>query len=290
VFQPATWALYEPLLRADFHLFDTYTCRRPPALQPLGCPIAVYWGTRDRRITQPLMQVVPSFPAYRRLLGCALTAQSQVQAPTQLLQSCHRDSLDTRCASPLLCNVIGSVTSSTLVRECQAPLPTLRSVLHLQPVIRLAWQQIMLEDSDHCNKHLPAVLYIPCWTAVQSWLQGMQRTGQIPFRKGIVTRHPVKDILLFYPRLRFTFVAAAQDWKRYATCPAARPCSSRPRARGSSSSGGGHTCGDWEFTVTAIPGAGHMWPLLRDQKAAWLHLVVQDLKSALDRCKYATGA
>ena len=55
---PGVWHTYQPLLRADFRLFDEY---EPPvdarAKQPLSCPLALFHAARDRRVTREMVEV-----------------------------------------------------------------------------------------------------------------------------------------------------------------------------------------------------------------------------------------
>ncbi|GIL69908.1 hypothetical protein Vretifemale_675, partial [Volvox reticuliferus] len=67
VFTPDMWPLYEPILRADFTIFDEYELQpdepykydaladmdvnEPPPLEPFIFPIAAFWGTHDRCVT-----------------------------------------------------------------------------------------------------------------------------------------------------------------------------------------------------------------------------------------------
>ncbi|EFN56084.1 hypothetical protein CHLNCDRAFT_145599 [Chlorella variabilis] len=55
VFSPALWGTYQPLMRADFTLFDEYTHRHAGA-PPFAFPLTAFWGTRDRRIKQHMVQ------------------------------------------------------------------------------------------------------------------------------------------------------------------------------------------------------------------------------------------
>lgn len=43
-------------MRADFTLFDEYTHRHAGA-PPFAFPLTAFWGTRDRRIKQHMVQV-----------------------------------------------------------------------------------------------------------------------------------------------------------------------------------------------------------------------------------------
>ncbi|GIL59181.1 hypothetical protein Vafri_13849, partial [Volvox africanus] len=71
VFSSDMWPLYEPILRADFTVFDEYELQpdepykydvladedvnEPPPMEPFGFPIAAFWGTQDRRIKRELV-------------------------------------------------------------------------------------------------------------------------------------------------------------------------------------------------------------------------------------------
>ena len=47
--------MYQPLLRADFTLFDSYPEHACPTYPTLKVPMVAYYGTGDRRVTQPLV-------------------------------------------------------------------------------------------------------------------------------------------------------------------------------------------------------------------------------------------
>eukprot|EP00877_Chromochloris_zofingiensis_P014233 jgi/Chrzof1/9063/Cz03g34210.t1 len=55
VFSPGVWAMYQPLLRADFKLFDEYECAKVVA-PPFNFPITAFWGSQDQRITQDMVK------------------------------------------------------------------------------------------------------------------------------------------------------------------------------------------------------------------------------------------
>lgn len=50
VFQRDVWALYEPILRADFRAMDTYDYEAKPDAAPLRIPTTLCFATADRRI------------------------------------------------------------------------------------------------------------------------------------------------------------------------------------------------------------------------------------------------
>ena len=62
VFTPGLWGMYQPLLRADFRIFDEY---RPSyrqatlqqAQQPFEFPITAFWGSQDRKVKKHMVQV-----------------------------------------------------------------------------------------------------------------------------------------------------------------------------------------------------------------------------------------
>ena len=56
VFSAAMWPVYQPLMRADFRLFDEYEFTREGE-RPFEFPLHAYWGTRDPRIKQWMVQV-----------------------------------------------------------------------------------------------------------------------------------------------------------------------------------------------------------------------------------------
>lgn len=56
VFSAGLWPLYQPLLRADFRLFDEYELRWPVA-PLLHCPVTTFYGSRDRRVKEHMVQV-----------------------------------------------------------------------------------------------------------------------------------------------------------------------------------------------------------------------------------------
>lgn len=49
-------SLPQPLMRADFTLFDEYQHTHGDA-PPFAFPLTAFWGNRDRRIKQHLVQV-----------------------------------------------------------------------------------------------------------------------------------------------------------------------------------------------------------------------------------------
>ncbi|KAI8463499.1 MAG: Alpha/Beta hydrolase protein [Monoraphidium minutum] len=88
VFSPDLWPAFQPLLRADFRLFDEYARRPAPgsppaaaptaadepgqqgrgqeeaaAAAPFAFPITAFWGERDRRITERMVQGWSRFTA-----------------------------------------------------------------------------------------------------------------------------------------------------------------------------------------------------------------------------------
>jgi surfactin synthase thioesterase subunit len=65
------WPSYQPLLRADFRLFDEYEFKPAAATggdpdrtaAPFQFPVVAFWGEEDRRISKAMVQVrVGSFP------------------------------------------------------------------------------------------------------------------------------------------------------------------------------------------------------------------------------------
>lgn len=60
VFSPGMWDMYQPLLRADFKLFDEYTPSNTLAearTTPLTSKMRLFWGQRDRRVTDQMVKV-----------------------------------------------------------------------------------------------------------------------------------------------------------------------------------------------------------------------------------------
>lgn len=64
VFSPAMWPMYQPLLRADFTMFDEYpevdgsgeaAGGRRAAWPVFDFPIQAFWGTRDRRVSEEMV-------------------------------------------------------------------------------------------------------------------------------------------------------------------------------------------------------------------------------------------
>lgn len=53
VFSPAMWPTYQPLLRADFTIFDEYEYRHAgSSVFADGFPVFAFWGTTDRRVKE----------------------------------------------------------------------------------------------------------------------------------------------------------------------------------------------------------------------------------------------
>lgn len=50
VFSPSMWPMYQPLLRADFTMFDEYEFSGDTT--PFDVPIHAFWGTKDRRVKE----------------------------------------------------------------------------------------------------------------------------------------------------------------------------------------------------------------------------------------------
>jgi surfactin synthase thioesterase subunit len=78
VFSPGMWEMYEPMLRADFKLFDEYEpsiARQANDAAPFVSRMRLFWGERDRRVTQDMVKVgVPSrASAHHRALLSAST-------------------------------------------------------------------------------------------------------------------------------------------------------------------------------------------------------------------------
>lgn len=84
VFTPGMWQNYQPLLRADFMVFDQYVyhpltqaphgaaapacsqseaglSEESDAQPPFAFPIHTFWGTQDGRVTQAMVQVGCAF-------------------------------------------------------------------------------------------------------------------------------------------------------------------------------------------------------------------------------------
>lgn len=60
VFSPGMWELYQPLLRADFSLFDEYQPSISAAeatAAPFQSRLCLFWGQHDRRVTEAMVQV-----------------------------------------------------------------------------------------------------------------------------------------------------------------------------------------------------------------------------------------
>lgn len=60
VFSPGMWDMYQPMLRADFQLFDEYTPSNTLAeaqAAPLTHNMRLFWGQSDRRVTGKMVQV-----------------------------------------------------------------------------------------------------------------------------------------------------------------------------------------------------------------------------------------
>eukprot|EP00877_Chromochloris_zofingiensis_P010928 jgi/Chrzof1/6089/Cz17g09090.t1 len=55
-FSPIVWARYQPLLRADFKLFDEYEYAKVVS-SSFTFPITAFWGSQDQRITQDMVKV-----------------------------------------------------------------------------------------------------------------------------------------------------------------------------------------------------------------------------------------
>jgi surfactin synthase thioesterase subunit len=54
------WQMYEPMLRADFKLFDEYlpsVSQQQAREEPFGCQMRLFWGRQDRRVTGDMVQV-----------------------------------------------------------------------------------------------------------------------------------------------------------------------------------------------------------------------------------------
>jgi hypothetical protein len=61
VFSAGMWDMYQPMLRADFRLFDEYEHQQPGqggggAQPPFGFPLHAYWGARDGRVSRHMVQ------------------------------------------------------------------------------------------------------------------------------------------------------------------------------------------------------------------------------------------
>jgi medium-chain acyl-[acyl-carrier-protein] hydrolase len=57
VFSEAMWGMYQPLLRADFTMFDEYPedQERRASWPAFDFPIQAFWGTKDRRVTEEMV-------------------------------------------------------------------------------------------------------------------------------------------------------------------------------------------------------------------------------------------
>jgi len=60
------WSIYEPILRADYTMFDEY----PGATEPLTCPIVAMWGDGDTRITEQMVHGWSRFGGSFELIRC----------------------------------------------------------------------------------------------------------------------------------------------------------------------------------------------------------------------------
>ena len=58
----AMWATYQPLMRADFRLFDEYAFGRQGE-PPLAAPITAFWAAKDRRVTEAMVREWARFTA-----------------------------------------------------------------------------------------------------------------------------------------------------------------------------------------------------------------------------------
>jgi medium-chain acyl-[acyl-carrier-protein] hydrolase len=83
VFSPAMWPAYQPLLRADFSLFDEYPERAGGNGEdddnddgdngdsaPFPFPLVAFWGARDRRVTEAHVR------GWARLAGGRFSAEA----------------------------------------------------------------------------------------------------------------------------------------------------------------------------------------------------------------------
>jgi surfactin synthase thioesterase subunit len=68
VFSQGMWQMYQPMLRSDFRLFDEYVFDKGAPFM-LSCPITAFWGSKDRRVKQHLVQVSRVL-VMRLLAGC----------------------------------------------------------------------------------------------------------------------------------------------------------------------------------------------------------------------------
>lgn len=74
VFSPGVWEMYQPMLRADFRLFDEYVPSNTTAeaqAAPMASQLRMFWGTQDRRVTEAMVQV-SSRAAGGRPFACRL--------------------------------------------------------------------------------------------------------------------------------------------------------------------------------------------------------------------------
>jgi surfactin synthase thioesterase subunit len=59
------WDMYQPMLRADFRLFDEYTPSKTQAeaqAAPFAFKLRLFWGQKDRRVTEEMVKVGTSSP------------------------------------------------------------------------------------------------------------------------------------------------------------------------------------------------------------------------------------
>lgn len=54
------WSAYVALMRADFTLFDEYAFRRHGEA-PFAFPLTLFFATRDRKVTRPLVEQWAAF-------------------------------------------------------------------------------------------------------------------------------------------------------------------------------------------------------------------------------------
>jgi surfactin synthase thioesterase subunit len=55
VFGAGAWPMYQPMLRADFTLFDMYPCQSTTPESALDVPIVAFYGKGDRRVTEAMV-------------------------------------------------------------------------------------------------------------------------------------------------------------------------------------------------------------------------------------------
>jgi surfactin synthase thioesterase subunit len=60
VFSPGMWEMYQPMLRADFKLFDEYipsNTQQAAVAAPFASRLRLFWGQSDMRVTEAMVKV-----------------------------------------------------------------------------------------------------------------------------------------------------------------------------------------------------------------------------------------